>query len=392
MSNEETRLPEREDLHVEFKAAAALDDLSTIGREVIALLNAEGGHVWIGVRDDGGVAGQLESVADPDPQARRLNDYLLDSIDPSPSSQEVRVDVQDVAGRQLLRVTVAAPDLSRRPFSLTRRGWRLFVTRFADRNRPMSREEILAPATKTPDAVHEARDRLSGLRDAFAQADGSGLWIAVRPAHNLELDLDAMEELLVRSELSDNRSNGWTFVGGWEPPTVRRGFRESAGTRMYTDGTLEFRRTLGGLHWRGPDQAIYPFTLIELPVSAFRLARAAYLRAVQLGIDDLRGAAIVADSAFVGLRGWTLGPFSPTAIGYGFDSTEYAEADDLVWDRPLQFSWGDLVERPDWCAYRLVIRRTYEAFGFRESEIPAEFDREQGVFTLAPPLTAPEES
>ena len=46
----------RESATLEFKAQEILKAPAKIAREVVGFLNASGGHVWIGVQENGGVA------------------------------------------------------------------------------------------------------------------------------------------------------------------------------------------------------------------------------------------------------------------------------------------------------------------------------------------------
>ena len=48
-----------------------------------------------------------------------------------------------------------------------------------------------------------------------------------------------------------------------------------------------------------------------------------------------------------------------------------------AWPEPLQFDAAEMRDAPDPCAMRLV-SRVYQAFGFREGELPDLFDRATG--------------
>jgi hypothetical protein len=57
------------------------------------------------------------------------------------------------------------------------------------------------------------------------------------------------------------------------------------------------------------------------------------------------------------------------------------EGQDVLFEHPLSFSRQEVVEEPDRCAFRLL-RRVYQAFGLREDDIPAEYDRHAGRLLL----------
>lgn len=57
------------------------------------------------------------------------------------------------------------------------------------------------------------------------------------------------------------------------------------------------------------------------------------------------------------------------------------EVEDMLLHQPHPFSVRELVDEPDRCAFRIV-REVYQAFGYTEDKIPAEFDRETGRLEL----------
>jgi schlafen family protein len=67
---------------LERKSAAALKDLRVLARATVALLNARGGHVIVGQREDR----TIEGIANAERERDRLQQYLLDSIEPPPTS------------------------------------------------------------------------------------------------------------------------------------------------------------------------------------------------------------------------------------------------------------------------------------------------------------------
>ena len=100
-----------EDQHLELKSRDALKHPETIAREVVAMLNADGGEIWIGIREENGRAMEIEPVDDAEPAKERLWDHLVDSLEPALRHDEVRIELVDLPGggedkAQLLRVEV----------------------------------------------------------------------------------------------------------------------------------------------------------------------------------------------------------------------------------------------------------------------------------------------
>src|SRR3954451_2279431 len=134
-------LGKSEDVHLEFKAAEALKDPEKIAREVVAMLNADGGEVWVGLREEDGVAVAVEEIPEPELSRQSLRDFLVSTVEPSPSPGEIEIDPIPSPKGSILRLR-ARPDASRKPYALLRRSGRAFWMRVADRLRVMDREEI----------------------------------------------------------------------------------------------------------------------------------------------------------------------------------------------------------------------------------------------------------
>jgi schlafen family protein len=111
-----TKIPigQRENQRLEFKSKDALRHLASVGRAVVAMLNSEGGDVWIGLKEVDGVAVTLEPIHNPDQEIKRLRDHFSDSIEPSPGPQEISFEAVEARCRR--RFEVANPaHLSFRP-------------------------------------------------------------------------------------------------------------------------------------------------------------------------------------------------------------------------------------------------------------------------------------
>lgn len=393
MSGPDLPLGKRETPRLEFKAAAGLADLSTIGREVVAMLNADGGEIWIGIEEEDGLGTQARAVDDVGPNQRRLHDYLIDAIEPSPFGEELIFEAVAIPkGGEVLLVRVT-PKSARKPYALLRGSSRRYLIRVGDRNRPMSREEIAIAFKGTASGdqeIERAEEEMLEARRKVQERGDALFWLRLKPVRSVELELHdrEFEDVFRDPKRSGNRATGWTFVNPHRGVALHRESVEVEGSRIHRDGEMVFSLPLANLSfplktvgtrgapalasvfWRGQPGEIHPHALMEYPASALRIARVVYEPCLEE--HDL----VVADFALLGVRGWTLRPHSPREYQYtAWQGRAYEEASDLVWEKPLVFRYEEIFSEPDWCAYRLAIRRTYEAFGYGEDEIPAEFDR-----------------
>jgi hypothetical protein len=207
-----------------------------------------------------------------------------------------------------------------------------------------------------------AVNQLLAQRERIQTSGTQTLHLALRPGRELSLDPTSpdLADILREPRRTGNRRVGWIFRDIEARP----------------DGELIFRAPLGSLHFKGEPKEIWPTALLEFPVSACRIARVVYEETLQ------PADAIVADLALIGARGWKLRPGSSAAIGPRTRMAEFDAAEDLVLERPLVFSFGELASQPDRCGYRLV-ERVYEAFGYRREAIPREFDAKAGRLVLS---------
>lgn len=405
-------LGRKEDLRLELKGREVLKDLFKVGREVVGMLNAravdaqEGGEVWVGVREEGGRGVQAEPLADPDLERQRVRDYLVDSIEPAPTSELV-VEVVEWEGRPaLLRIEVK-PDAGRRPYALLRGTGRHFLVRVEDRLRPMSREEIAESLCRqrrgAKEAEKEAGRRLrEHLDDATREAGEAPVelfWIGLQPLRRLELKIQdpRFEELLREPEKSGNRAIGHHFIDSQWKPKRRQGWIGTRGEaprrlQIHRDGLITGWAALslleGAEHGLArqrlerPVRTLSPWSLLEYTASVLRVAGRAYSESPLADPDP-----VLAELALLGIGGWVLGWGAPGGGGapgrgdYLFRFEIFDAGDDLRLPKPEPFTCEEIRRAPDRCAFRLV-RRVYEDFGFPDEAIPPEYDRRTGRLVL----------
>ena len=194
---------------LEFKAAASLRRLGGIAREVVGLLNADGGDIWIGVRDQDGRAVAIEEIPRAEQELARIRDHLLDTIEPIVQLEdEVKLFVQG-------GIIHLAVQRGEDPPYAQREDGRRFLKRAGPRLREMSRQEI-AEAFKQP-LEREDRDRkmveetiVRLLREQASEgASKEQLWLRLVPLPGMNLDFDDQETVQrFRTWLTDATATG----------------------------------------------------------------------------------------------------------------------------------------------------------------------------------------
>lgn len=399
---------ERENERREFKSVRALDQPETIARAVVALLNAEGGEVWVGLRDEGGVAVELEGVEEAEEAARRLLDSLVDTIEPSPRAGEVEVQPAGTTVKAL-RIAIR-PVADRKPYGVVLPGGgRRYVVRVGDQIRPLSREELRqlftgqsGEGSETTGDGAEAVLR-HDLEEVLA-AEQPILWLGIEPCGSgVSLDLDELES---RDDLTEPRSTGNRAVGrtfyvarraaelGNTPYLQRRTTPDGRSWLVASggpyelaigeEGALRARAPLEGFKFSGEEpnrrlamlrghEVLNPRALVEYPTSIFRLL-GALLRDGELWPAS-RPEGYRAGLTLVGVEGWYLRPDPDHPyLTYPIDPVRHRLVPPEVSWRPqactldplsagpLTFERAEAEDEPDSCAYRLL-RIVFAAFG-----------------------------
>lgn len=403
MTVDEPPIGRREDHSLELKGRAALRDRPTIAREVVAMLNADGGDVWIGVAEREGEAVRLEPVAGAEQEAEALMDHLIDVIEPPLAHEEVQVETVG----KILRIRVK-PDPKHAPYSLKGKGGALyFPVRIGSRIRPMTRDEQRRAFATEPEQTDQLQLTIQQMLDERAELQRQGvhrLSMRVRPVPVVSLSgrQNAILELLQDPELTGSRRSAWVygnpFISPEKHPDGRVTSRWPATpheseewfrTEVRGDGTILYesglrRYSYERLDPRQPADAppeLWPLAIAELPVSIMRLAANLYEGHLQTD------AKVLADLSLFGVGGWKLRPGSPRFLGHcvlwDFPEAAIFEGQDLVLPEPLVFDWRETKESPDRCGYRLVAQ-IYREFGYGAEAISVDvFDPKSGRLLLA---------
>lgn len=379
---------------LEFKSSDALKKPATIAREVVAFLNAKSGDILVGVGEQGGVAATLESIPNAAAAIGNLRNHLVDTIEPSPLDGEV--EIHEIPRDDLGAIIhVRVHEGSRRPYALLKDRGRQFLVRVGDRMREMAREEI-ADAFRGPtspsDRIAETIKRVGDAADK--ERASSKFWWCIEPTDPLKIDCESpddatkkfFEDLLMRPQMSGNRPSGWTMIFAHSKPKFQSsGIRHVVGTgsnehsvEISPQGRMTFRAPRARLDrdWNGEGIEIYPFALIELPVSAFRMA-SKILDRYATPRADLK---LVVAAVIGGLEGATLRPGSPNEPSLPWQKPKRFEEKDLI-VAPFEVEVAELQANPDAAAFRLV-RRIYEGFDLDADDIPREFSPDDHVLRL----------
>ena len=374
---------------LEFKEEAVLERPASIGREVVGFLNADGGDIWIGVKEEHERAVGYESIPDIEQARRSLLDHLIDTIQPQFRPEEVKLDCEG----GLIHVTVKKGSSSL--YAQRDGGWRFWI-RIDARLREMSFHEIAKEFSRRSKAESTKKDRVTEIAAELRKAQASvviekpQLWLRLVPTESLEIgfDVDATKvqflSWLTDASSTGNRRSGWNFVNDLRGPRffgnkVTHGNDDDyMRTEITEQGHVTFwvRDSLGQ---PGSEPSIAPYELIEYPVSVFRLM-AAILNRYGNGHADLQ---VVAGLVISGIRGWSLRPGSPRGPARMLLLGPKKFPDDVLELDPIAFTEGQIRDRdkPDWCGLRIV-QRIYERFGFESNAIPPEFDQQQGWLLL----------
>lgn len=399
--NVQIPLGEKEHFKLEFKGAEALKRPEKIAREVAAMLNSKGGDVWVGLREEAGRAVAVEAIAEPDRERRRLLDFLVDTIEPRPSQEEVNIQVIPAEKGGLLLVEVK-PNSSRRPYAWIRESGRHYLLRLDDRIRPMDREEIRTSfealgRNAGKEDLERAEQGLWGELNSALQATPEGFWLRLIPVPKLALDLDEldMSDLLLEPARTGNRRVGQNFLlaaaSGGGPrrgqSCLKIGKEGVYELSIKEDGGLLFVSPLRAFHAGhepGAEKPLWWEALFEFPVSIFRLLATMLREEALWSRAPSQDTVFLASLAFFGLNGWSLRPESPGSLdwwGYLMREPMIFESRDLVFEEPIQFSYAEVLNEPDKCGFRLV-RKVYRAFGYRADQMPREFDQTVGRLVL----------
>lgn len=378
---------------LEFKAAEALEKPAIIAREVVAFLNGGGGKIWIGVIEQAGIATSLESISNITARRDALWNHLVDTIEPSPMNSEVKIESVEIDPSNGQFLAISVNHGRRGPYALVKDRGRHFIVRVGPRVRDMSRAEIEAAfrdargVTATKSDVSHAEIEAKVLKEVEVHRGKDVFWWTIAPVPPVSIDYERMnveDKIFCRTLLTDpsfsgNRRSGWTMV--LDGPV--RDPKTTGIKHVYGEGPLEHRvlidregkasfvapRARLDRDWNRSGVDIFPFALLELPVSGFRMM-AKFLQHFAGGATPQT---VIVAAVIGGMRGAALSPGSPAMPRLPWrEARTFEEADLVVTPFGVDVAGEDFLQKPDAAAYRLILR-IYEQFGFAAEDIPEEF-------------------
>lgn len=376
---------ELESVRLEFKAADAMGHPEAIVRAVVALLNTQGGEVWVGLGEQEGKAVSIQPLADPQRARIILRDKMVELIEPTP----VDLVQPRVVGAV---VVVRVEQGSERPYALKSGTKREYLGRFLDRTRMLSYEELRhffsTGRGERQKALIDARRRVGALRSRV----GRGLIFIAVPLPECQVATNqpavplAIQRVLGDHTSTGSRRMGWTFHHEQAQAKLQKG-REvvvDAGLgdeiRLTARGEVVFSTRPGRLLWQGsrgpnPERDVHPIVLAELVTSAVRILKQLTL----LRIHERTPDKWVLHLSLLGMAGWTLSGGSPLRWSVGSQIGTFEE--DELSGSDVVIESAELDANPDRVALTLL-KQLYADFQLTTDQLPPEFDQEQGVLRL----------
>lgn len=396
------KIGERESQRLEFKAAELLRTPAgrrKLLRAIAGMLNAGGGQLLVGLREQDGALAGLDPLTDDDRKHEgSLRDALLDAIEPRIEPNECDLAWLPAPGGSVLEIRVHPRQPPQHPPFCMRDGdSRIYLKRVGDRLRVMTYAELQAGH---PDQLAEQE---SWFTKACEEAAGWFADAAKRPSFLLVLGLQPLDgrkelrlpenapELLNRPPDPIARPDGWSFVTAF-PGTGKwaRGGKELASgydeqgyrqIRANHAGLFAFRTLLEHLQWdipenwrrQRPDAAgmLYPYALVETTVSLLRLA-------AELWKEHLHDADLHAHLQMTHTKGWLLPHCGPHNLAYlHLDHWHKIDANTIT-SGPHRMPAESFRERADAFAHALLTD-VYAEFDYDPKHIPC-FDPATGSF------------
>ena len=392
-----------------------------ICKDVTAMANAEGGYIFIGIREENKIAQDFFHVDNAARIAQSINAICLQYIDPRIPNLEVEPYSLTWQNRDIELVIIHIQDSGMQPHSFKWKSSTNFVKRYEDVIREFPVSELIQGLliSYNPPIMSQIERQLTSILRGTQRERRNSI-----SAQDDALDVDEESELVhlmdlrFREVISDQpyyrifaapkELNREAVDTGSEnirnilrnPPNIRRrGFGvtamrevirspEGIAGRNITGGeiislkngyfevrcpiNIQFQRGQGDRQFAIPDSIkwLYPYVVCEFPVTFLKLVKAIYEVS---GIDST----LLIQQEYHNLTGFRLPGGVPTDLTFGLylDETDgYNSLSPITSKRIVE---PDFV--PDHVAYELV-KDVYEYFGLEPQWIPA-FD-ENGNFTL----------
>ncbi len=287
-----------EGLETEYKRGEKLrntDRRRDIVRTVVAMRNAKGGSIWVGVTEEEGALTGVEPLKQEDrPHVDSLGNQLIDLVEPLLEiGRDVRLETVDVPGGWVLEVRVQPRQREAPPACVLWRGGREFLKRSGSRNALLSYSEVVRAEQTGAPSIREATEKLHDeWSSQFAHEAGLAFTAAPDPHRHpdslpAKISKEALE--LLKSPPDEIRRDGWSWFSKSSPPRLVRGHVRAGANddepyrvlELQPSGTLQFFTTTEHLSWNEkappklgfelpPKGQIYPYALAEVVASLIR--------------------------------------------------------------------------------------------------------------------------
>ncbi len=275
------------------------EEIREMLRDISSIANAFGGDLLIGVDEDKeGVAVALPGVENAEVEAQRIVSSSLSNIQERiPGLMAWPVPLQSGSSVIVVRI----PRSLRAPHLVTFKGLNQFWARHDRQKIPMSIHEVRDVCLR----VEELMERLERFlekrkREILEEIDATPYYVITVTPIFVGTEVVEIGDQKVRGLLSnppDQRYGGWTVPTGCHPEPTLNGLKTEVRDRttleLFRNGHVELRVKIDQdsfcrqqLEIEGRQyRALYPYALVEYPISLLRLSKAIY---ACLGLTDLK--------------------------------------------------------------------------------------------------------
>lgn len=366
---------ERQNLEYKSQRYARSDeDVREMLRDISSMANSYGGYIFLGIKekdDNSGLPVKFVGIDEGENERNRIFSSCLVNIEPRLSGLQVKAI--DLDGEKSVLV-IFVPHSTRAPHIITFKGLNQFWIRHDRQKSKMSVEEIRDAFLKTENILQDIRNFLQKRRtEILEEINHHPYYIIGASPLLIKEDIIDIFDQQVRDLLKNppaQRAEGWNldFDIGTEPhPTLwglkieikgfrsvelfRNGYLEAAINIEESSFVKEQAKISGKNH-----PVLYPYPLVEYPVSFFRLLKS--LREY-LGLEG----PFITFVSLLNIPGFGLRRWRPGAITYSRDLE--------IWGKQhLEIPSSQIMtlSDPDNTA-KFFVDRIWQAFGYEKAPL-----------------------
>ncbi len=366
---------ERQNLEYKSKAYARNDEnVREMLRDISSMANSYGGYIFLGIKekdDQSGLPVELVGIDEAEKERNRIFSSCLVNIEPRLSGLQIKVINLD-GEKSILVIFVSRS--TRAPHMITFKGLNQFWIRHDRQKSKMSVDEIREAFLKTENILRDIQNFLQNRHtELLKEIDHQPYYIVGASPLLIKEDIIDVFDQQVRDLLKNppgQRREGWNLDFGvrndprptlWGLKIEIKGFKF---VELFRNGYLQAAMNIQEesfvkeqVRISGKDHSVlYPYPLVEYPVSFFRLLKS--LRE-HLGLEG----PFVAFVSLLNIQGFGLRRWRPQAISYSHDLE--------IWGKqhleipPSQIA---TLSDPDKTA-KSFIDRVWQAFGYEKAPL-----------------------